>query len=78
MNLSYISKIIALTLTIFMMTAMIANAESLFSGGVSYYSAPSTPKSLFSTIRATNIGDLVTIVISEKNIYDRFCSPHKQ
>lgn len=42
-----------------------AFAESLFQTGISYNASPSTPRSLFASIRATNVGDLVTIVISE-------------
>jgi len=41
------------------------SAESLFKGGVSQAVYPMQPKSLFSTVRAKTIGDVITIVINE-------------
>lgn len=41
-------------------------AESLFKAGISQSASPMTPKSWFASIRATNIGDMVTILVDEK------------
>ncbi len=41
------------------------SAESLFQAGVSQAVYPMQPKSLFSTVRAKTIGDVITVVISE-------------
>lgn len=57
--------------TILITTALICgfmlpcSAESLFRAGVSHTVAPLNPKSLFASIRATNVGDLITIVVNE-------------
>jgi flagellar L-ring protein FlgH len=40
-------------------------AESLFRSGVSENAYPITPRSLFSSVKAKSIGDLITITISE-------------
>lgn len=41
-------------------------AESLFKAGISQSTSPITPKSWFAGIRASNIGDMVTIFVDEK------------
>lgn len=48
-------------------TAAQVQAESLFRAGISQDISPMTPRSWFQSIRATNIGDLVTIEIEEKS-----------
>lgn len=40
-------------------------AESLFRAGISQESFPVVPRSLFSSVKARGIGDLVTVIISE-------------
>jgi len=40
-------------------------AESLFRAGISQDSFPVVPRSLFSSVKAKGLGDLVTVVISE-------------
>ncbi|HSA05574.1 MAG TPA: flagellar basal body L-ring protein FlgH [Candidatus Gastranaerophilales bacterium] len=45
-----------------------ANAESLFQAGVSQSVYPMQPKSLFSTVRAKTIGDVITVILAENSI----------
>lgn len=42
------------------------SAESLFTGGVSHNAYPINPKSLFSSVKAKSIGDLVTVIVKEQ------------
>ncbi len=42
-----------------------AYAESLFSGGVSQSVYPMNPKSLFGTVAAKTIGDVITVIVNE-------------
>ncbi|MGD9580044.1 MAG: flagellar basal body L-ring protein FlgH [Vampirovibrionia bacterium] len=44
-----------------------ANSESLFRAGVSQSVSPVTPRSYYAGMRATMVGDLVTILIDEKS-----------
>ena len=44
------------------------SAESLFQAGVSQAVYPMQPKSLFSTIRAKTIGDIITVIIDESTL----------
>ena len=60
-------KIISLIFTVIMLSSLPVNAESLFQVGINTNATPTTPRSWFSSIRATTVGDLVTIVISEKS-----------
>lgn len=46
----------------------IAWAESLFQLGVAQSVYPSQPKSLFSTIRAKTIGDVITVIVDENAV----------
>ena len=59
-------------LIISMITVMMVNAsafgESLFSLGVSQNAAPMVPRSLYSSVKAKAIGDLVTITINEASV----------
>jgi len=55
-------------LTILIILAALNNpvyAESLFRTGISQDSYPVVPRSLFSSVKARGLGDLVTVVISE-------------
>lgn len=45
-----------------------AGAESLFQAGVSQAVYPMQPKSLFSTVRAKTIGDIITVIIDENSL----------
>jgi flagellar L-ring protein precursor FlgH len=59
-------KIIITFLLLFAMgIALPVQAESLFKAGVRQNISPVTPRSWFSSIRATSVGDLVTILIED-------------
>lgn len=45
-----------------------ASAESLFQAGISQTAYPMQPKSLFSTVRARTVGDIITVIISENTV----------
>ncbi|NLF82838.1 MAG: flagellar basal body L-ring protein FlgH [Candidatus Gastranaerophilales bacterium] len=45
-----------------------AFAESLFQAGISQTAYPMQPKSLFSTVRARTVGDIITVIISENTV----------
>ena len=65
MRVGTLKKIITITV----MTAMTSPvfAESLFQAGVSYNNYQSIqPRSLFSSVKAKSIGDLVTVVVNEQ------------
>lgn len=48
-----------------MIISQAAFAESLFQSGISQSVYPMQPKSLFSTVRAKTIGDVITVIINE-------------
>lgn len=64
MKMQKISKTIVY-LAILSLISFGASAESLFSGGISQTVYPMQPKSLFSTVRAKTIGDVITVIINE-------------
>ncbi len=49
-----------------LVTSFSVNAESLFRMGVSQTVYPMQPRSLFNTVKAKTIGDVVTVLINEK------------
>lgn len=59
--------IILISMTLLIISTSQINAESLFRAGISQDISPMTPRSWFQSIRATNIGDIVTIEIEEKS-----------
>jgi flagellar L-ring protein precursor FlgH len=63
---SKISLIIILNILTILLTSQSVKAESLFRLGIDQNSFPMQPKSLFSSIRAKTIGDMVTIILNEK------------
>lgn len=61
-------KIITALLTALLLASLIpVQAESLFRAGVAQNVSPVTPRSWYAGLRATNIGDIVTIVVQETN-----------
>lgn len=66
MHYSTNKKLITMMTTLLLFIAILpVSAESLFKGGISHSVSPMTPRSWFSSIRASNIGDIVTIVVEE-------------
>jgi len=56
---------ILFTTALMLCFALPSNPESLFRATISHTAAPINPKSLFASIRANSIGDLITIVVNE-------------
>lgn len=59
-----VGKILTLAILITSATGVIAQAESLFNAGVSQTSYI-VPRSLYGSVRAKSVGDIVTIIIEE-------------
>lgn len=59
--------IAAMLTTLIVISALPANSESLFRAGVVQSVSPITPRSFYAGMRASTVGDLVTILIEEKS-----------
>ena len=55
-------------ITAAMLISPAAFAESLFQAGITQTAYPSQPKSLFSTVRAKTIGDVITVIVDENAV----------
>lgn len=59
--------IAAMLTTLIVISSLPANSESLFRAGVAQSVSPITPRSFYAGMRASTVGDLVTILIEEKS-----------